>query len=283
MRTILVTSPQQACGKSTVVLNLAHHYLQQGEAVTLVDYSYQKSLAQRVRAVPGMEEQVALIESSRHKGRITSWLRRVPAGTERLIIDTPNELQGRERADLLFRSDALLFPVELQQLQTEQLFPQMEMLLRSLRAYRKRFLVIVTRYREESAKILELREFLGQYRVPLVAKLAELGESGAGGWSGGKNRQEWERVLRLLDSDLVQLESVSGTPLGRRLNEGGETSLKMKAALRRVEEATRMLIPEGGQGEFSITPVDPALQDPDILHFREKNRQLRERLRRLQG
>lgn len=107
MQTVLVASSKGGCGKSTLVTHLAAHYACEGENTAIIDTDRQASsfrwCARRPDAVPGV---LAL------EGRRASTFQRVPADTDRVLIDTPAGSGERELDPLMEAADVMLVPIQ---------------------------------------------------------------------------------------------------------------------------------------------------------------------------
>jgi len=105
MLTVLVASSKGGCGKSTVVTQLASHWSQTGKRTAIVDADRQQSsfrwAARRPDTVPG----VLAMEGGRKA------LGKIPADTERTLIDTPAGATERDLEPYLEVADVLLVPV----------------------------------------------------------------------------------------------------------------------------------------------------------------------------
>jgi len=105
MLTVLVASSKGGCGKSTVVTQLASHWSQAGKRTAIVDADRQQSsfrwAARRPDTVPG----VLAMEGGRKS------LGKIPADTERTLIDTPAGATERDLEPYLEVADVVLVPV----------------------------------------------------------------------------------------------------------------------------------------------------------------------------
>lgn len=105
MLTVLVASSKGGCGKSTLVTQLASHWAQAGKRTAIVDADRQQSsyrwAARRPDNVPG----VLGLEGGRKA------LQKLPADTERALIDTPAGVTERDLEPYLDSADVLLVPV----------------------------------------------------------------------------------------------------------------------------------------------------------------------------
>ena len=276
MKMILIASPLSGCGKTTIALQLAQLYLLRGERPMLVDYSHHQSLVERVSNSPALNGKVEVIDRVHNKRSMTTWLYQIPSLTTHLIIDAPAEFQGREFSDLLYRCDTLILPIDLGQWEQPRFYPQLEQLFKNLRAYKKRLLVVVTRHKEESVALLKIRELLALYRVPIVAKLDDFhAECDV---DPSKSRA-WDRIIRLLDSDLVQFDSASGTPMGRRLQRENRTSQELREAIDQLDQVIQQLPTPSVLHEEDLE----LRENSEITSLRRKGEQLRTSLSETRG
>ncbi len=106
MLKILVASSKGGCGKSTVSTNLAAHYAQAGKNTAIIDADRQGSsfhwCQRRPDSVPG----VLGIEGARR-----GWASKLPADTQRVIVDSAAGIRASEVDELLEDVDALVVPV----------------------------------------------------------------------------------------------------------------------------------------------------------------------------
>lgn len=105
MLTALVASSKGGCGKSTLVTQLASHWAQQGRRTAIVDADRQGSsyrwAALRPDGVPG----VLGLEGGRKA------LQKLPADTERVLVDTPAGTDADGLEPYLDQADVVLVPV----------------------------------------------------------------------------------------------------------------------------------------------------------------------------
>ncbi|MDN5924564.1 MAG: ParA family protein, partial [Xanthomonadales bacterium] len=105
MRSVLIASSKGGCGKTTVATNLAAYFAQRGRNTVVVDADPQGSAlrwcAERPDSVPG----VLGMAGSRHV------LERLPADTDRLIIDSAAGSSVEQLGRWLEHVDAVVVPV----------------------------------------------------------------------------------------------------------------------------------------------------------------------------
>jgi chromosome partitioning protein len=106
MLTILVASSKGGCGKTTISTHLAAYFALAGKQTTLLDADPQHSALRWCERRAGLAYPVTGIDAGRR-----NWERRIPADTERLIIDAPAGAMAAQLAPFVERTDALLVPL----------------------------------------------------------------------------------------------------------------------------------------------------------------------------
>ena len=106
MLKILVASSKGGCGKSTIATSLAAHYAQGGKNTAIVDADRQGSSFHWCQRRPDTVPGVLGIEGARR-----GWVGRLPADTERVIVDTAAGITAEEVETYVDDVDALVVPV----------------------------------------------------------------------------------------------------------------------------------------------------------------------------
>jgi chromosome partitioning protein len=106
MLTILVASSKGGCGKTTISTHLAAYFALAGKRTTLLDADPQHSALRWCERRAALDYPVTGIDAARRH-----WERRIPADTERLVIDAPAGAMAAQLAPLVEHADALLVPV----------------------------------------------------------------------------------------------------------------------------------------------------------------------------
>ncbi len=106
MLKILVASSKGGCGKSTLATNLAAHFAQSGRNTAVVDTDRQASSFHWCQRRPDNLPGVLGIQGAR-KG----WVERLPADTQRVIVDSAAGMHADDIAALVDDVDALVAPV----------------------------------------------------------------------------------------------------------------------------------------------------------------------------
>lgn len=168
MPVILVANPKGGVGKSTLASNIAGFLAHRGHAVMLGDIDRQQScarwLAQRPAALPGIQ----------------GWMidgvdqLRTPKGVTHAVLDTPAGLHGKKLAQALKVADRVVVPLqpslfdiqatydfvrELQDVGSERRAPAIGL--------------VAMRVREGTLSQQQLRQFIEQLELPLLAQLRD--------------------------------------------------------------------------------------------------------------
>ncbi len=107
MLSILVASSKGGCGKSTISTELAAYFALAGKRSVIVDADPQRSSTRWCERRAESAHAVLPIDGSRRH-----WERRLPADTERLVIDTPAGATARQLEPWVERVDAVVVPVQ---------------------------------------------------------------------------------------------------------------------------------------------------------------------------
>lgn len=112
MRRIVVVNIKGGCGKTTLATTIAAYYANAGHATCLLDMDPQGSSTEWLDVRPRERARIAGVWAHQHlEGMTRSFALRVPAGTERLIVDTPAGLDRMQLRDVTRDADAVLVPV----------------------------------------------------------------------------------------------------------------------------------------------------------------------------
>ena len=173
---ILVLNAKGGCGKTTVATNLACQFAIEGHATALIDYDPQCSSTQWVEARPPHLPVIHSISAQRQKGQVTSvWHLRVPAGTTRVVVDTPARLEAMTAVRLIREADTVLIPVIASPIDIRAATQFIESLLKSpdLRHANTRIAVVGNRVRKKSKSYQTLCAFLASLDIPFLNSLRD--------------------------------------------------------------------------------------------------------------
>ncbi len=177
VRRYIVMNSKGGCGKTTVATNLASYYRARGFTTALYDLDPQGSGERwaRLRSsdhgdVPGIAGYQSVPSS------VTStWLFRVPSGTQRIIIDTPAAPDRTQLIEQARSVDAILIPVMPSSIDTFAAadFIRDLLLLGKTRSYQTRVGIIANRVKEGTRAFQNLERFLLTLQIPVVAHLRD--------------------------------------------------------------------------------------------------------------
>lgn len=228
MRKIVVINSKGGCGKTTVATNLASYYAGRGQRTALFDYdpqgSSQRWLQMRARSERGIFGVSAW--SAGHGGGTRSWQLRVPAETERIIMDTPAALNLREFGRLVPEADAVLVPVTpsaIDMFSTANFIRDL-LLVSSIRVNRARIAIIPNRVKPNTLSLAGLERFLGTLNITVLSQLRDTqkyvaaAEQGLGihevrGAQDERDSEAWERIFAWLEPELAQAASPEPAPI----------------------------------------------------------------------
>ncbi|VAW68213.1 hypothetical protein MNBD_GAMMA09-1796 [hydrothermal vent metagenome] len=214
MKRIVVINTKGGCGKTTVSTNLASFYASKGVNVALFDYDPQNSsmrwLKQRSDEKPEIHGVVAHKNAAR--AVTMSWQLRLPAETERVIIDTPPGLKGLDLIEQIKGVDKILIPVlpsPLDIFATADFIRDL-LLLAKVRLNQTGVGIVANRVKKNTVALQSLERFLQSLNIPVVAKLRDTqnylraAEEGLGIHElKGKNvyvdRMHWKELMEWLD------------------------------------------------------------------------------------
>jgi chromosome partitioning protein len=188
MPVIVVANPKGGVGKSTVATNLAGALARAGHAVMLGDVDRQQSARQWLALRPAVLPVIRGWDVARDA------IVRPPKGTTHVVLDTPAGLHDRALDTVLKIADRVLLPLQpsLFDIQASHAF------VHELRAHRRHLPIAVVgnRVREGTLSADQLRQFLDQLGVPVLAMLrdtqlyVQLAARGATLWDVAPSRAE---------------------------------------------------------------------------------------------
>ena len=165
------------CGKTTVATNLASLYALSTHATALFDCDPQGSamrwLRQRPENLPVIHGIAAYQTGPMNVTR--SWQLRVPAETQRIIVDSAAGLKGLELAEQVKNMDVILVPVvpsSIDIFSTADFIRDL-MLIGKVQLPHTRIAIVANRIKSNTLAFRSLERFLKRLNIPVVARLRD--------------------------------------------------------------------------------------------------------------
>ena len=176
LRKIVVLNPKGGSGKTTVATSLAAYYAYAGYSTVLVDYDPQASSIRWLRKRASHLPLIHGIPAYDKNPRVTrSFMRRLPPGTERVVIDTPAAIAAQDMPELVRDADAVLVPVLPSDIDIHACSKCIADLLLVAKIKRRshRIAVIANRAKRNTLVLQTLLRFLRTLEIPVVATLRD--------------------------------------------------------------------------------------------------------------
>jgi chromosome partitioning protein len=177
MQRIIVINSKGGCGKTTIATNLASLYAGQGLVTTLMDYDPQGSSTRWLKLRPSDKPAIHGVDGTQRASVHTtrSWQIRIPADTERLIMDAPAGITGLALRDFVLRIDTILIPVLPSpiDIHSATAFIKDLLLVGKVRGMGVRVGVIANRTRKNTRVYKSLERFLASLDLPFITTLRD--------------------------------------------------------------------------------------------------------------
>jgi chromosome partitioning protein len=176
IKRITVLNSKGGCGKSILSTNIACIFAANNLRTTLIDYDPQGTSIRWLKQRPEHFPSIHGINASQKTQSVTrSWQMRVPAGTDRMVIDTPAGVRGLELNDFVTNSDYIIIPVTPSDGDihaTTQLIADL-LLHVKIRTLDIKVGVVANRVKKNTKILAQLNRFLEQVNFPFIAKLRD--------------------------------------------------------------------------------------------------------------
>ncbi len=225
MHRVMLLNSKGGCGKTTIATNLAGYYASSGKNTVLIDHDGQGSGTHWLTTRPPQAPAIHGIEAYREAIGVTrSFLLRLPENTDRIVIDTPANVQGQQLADLVSRSDSIIVPVLSSQIDIDAASKFMRSFAQLPRVLNGdvRVAVVANRVRTHTVMYLDLERFLTHSGFAFAARLrdtqayiraAECGlgihELRAGG--ARKDLDQWAPLIAWVEEGASETPDALGT------------------------------------------------------------------------
>lgn len=170
MLSILVASSKGGCGKSTISTELAAYFALAGKRSVIIDADPQQSSTRWCARRAESTHAVLPIDGTRRH-----WERRLPADTERLLIDTPAGSTVRQLEPWIEQVDAVVVPVQPSPIDLEATADFLAQLRGSdaLRRGRRQVGLVGNRMKPWTSATQSALTQIGSWPFPLVATLRD--------------------------------------------------------------------------------------------------------------
>ncbi|HIJ23089.1 MAG: hypothetical protein HON68_09475 [Gammaproteobacteria bacterium] len=272
MDRVLIYSFQQESGKSTLALQLAHFYNQKGHKMVLMDYTINQtaleSLGDECWQPSGSDMLVRGVAARQSGGMLSRvWAEQV-SDAEMVVVDTSVKLEQSSLDYLLRQVNSILLLVDVRDVDLELFGQQFSELIKRIRMVRSRLVVVATHCdRHDLLRVVQLRQELDQFQIPLAMKLESAATS-----------LQVESLAQMLLNDEMRVDSVSGNRLGRALH----PAMKRAASMVSAVETLPAIVDEVKGDVLLKEEIEQEVSSP-LSSLREKNQRLlteNERLRR---
>ncbi len=219
-RSILVINSKGGAGKSTLTSNLASFYAVRGYRTALFDFDRQMSgvrwLERRPREAPEITG-------------VTGWTFRDFDSYQRVIMDPPAQIQNKDMAMLVARSDVVIVPVLPSPIDIHAAADFIRDLLvdGKVRHSSKPVCVVANRVRTNTVMYDQLRRFLGSLKIPFVTTFRDSQNYTHASMKGigvfemnrdivAQDLEHWRALLEWVDTHIKKVDIREQT---RRLSE----------------------------------------------------------------
>lgn len=208
MITVLVANMKGGAGKTTIATNLAAAYADSGLRTVLADADRQRSSLRWAESRPHTFAPITALDWTKGASQ-------VPAGTARLIVDSPAGMPTRRMEDLVRLADVILIPIipsVFDEGTTARFLSQLKE-IKPVRKGKRPYALVRNRLRSRSRSVARLERFIGSLqceavgRIPDRAVFAEVAAEGGGvfdlpGKRGQTLRQDWFDILDFIEQQI---------------------------------------------------------------------------------
>jgi chromosome partitioning protein len=221
MKRIVVINSKGGCGKTTVSTNLASYYAAKGVSTALFDYDPQGSSMSWLKMRSSEDANIYGVVAHRNSAKAVtmSWQLRLPAETERVIVDTPPGLKGPDLIEQLKGADIILIPVFPSSIDIYATadFIRDLLLEARVRLHKTKIGIVANRVKKNTLALQSLERFLGSLSIPVVERLRDTqnylhaSEKGQGvhellNKPIAEDKRHWRAVYDWLEHEMLEVD-----------------------------------------------------------------------------
>ncbi|MEO6365585.1 MAG: ParA family protein [Luteimonas sp.] len=170
MKTVLVASSKGGVGKTTIATHLAAQSAVAGQRTVLVDADPQGSSTRWAQRRAGLPSAVLPVDGTRR-----NWLKLVPDGTQRIVIDGAAGQMGTDLESYLDQASAVIVPVLPSALDIEATVPFLNTLAKHPRVRKGQLPValVANRLKPWTNASQQALDVLNSWSIPVVGQLRD--------------------------------------------------------------------------------------------------------------
>jgi chromosome partitioning protein len=177
MKRLLILNSKGGCGKTTIATNLAGYYASSGTPAALLDHDPQGSSKRWLELRPEYLSKIHGVFAGKptQAGVTRSFALRVPAETQRIIIDTPASMKRLDMMEMLRGASAVIVPLlpsAIDRHVTLDFLNELTTLCRQM-ALEIPLGIVANRVRLNTRSFANLRGILSHIEIPLIAYLRD--------------------------------------------------------------------------------------------------------------
>jgi len=176
MQTVAVINAKGGSGKTTISTNLASYYAHNGHNTVIIDYDSQGSSTHWTSNRCEMQPHIHNIPAYKMPaGATQTFQMKLPAGTERIVIDTPGAISLSQLEKIVKRADFIIIPVQPSSIDIHAVtgFIHQLLRLRQVQWGKVKIAVMANRVKENTDIFSTLTDFLKNLNIPFLSQIKD--------------------------------------------------------------------------------------------------------------